>query len=305
MAWPARRARPGAAEPLPRLAPPPRRVPLTVKLRALFGGFGVFAWLWFGLGSSVATAFLRHADLTSWALFRGGAESAAGESLGCEDTGASEGGGKARRGTPIFANRYRFTSGGDTFEGVSYIAGRCIRAGAPVAVEHPAGRPELSRVAGMRRDEFGPEVGFAAIFPVVGLFLVGASLRKGRRQLRLLERGKLGLGTLLSAEPTNTRINERTVMKMRFALVTEVGARHEIVVRTHLPEKVQDEARERILYDPARPEDALAWDLLTSVPALDAAGGLEAKSVLGTALVLLPPLLAVAGHLVVLGVWMP
>src|SRR5262245_55818282 len=64
-------------EGLARLAPAPRRVPFSLRVRMLFGGFGVMAWIWFGFGSSLATVFLRKADLFSWAQFRGSVASLA------------------------------------------------------------------------------------------------------------------------------------------------------------------------------------------------------------------------------------
>jgi hypothetical protein len=261
----------------------------------------VFAWIWFGFGSSVAMVFLRNADLTSWARFNGALATASAISFGCEDTHASEGGSKSRRGTPIFANRYRFMAGDREIMGVSYATGRCLTQGAAVMVEHPAGNPDVSRIVGMRRAQFGPELLFVAIFPAVGLVVVGVTLRGGRRQLRLLAEGKLALGRLVGKEATHVRINRRQVMKLRFALETETGARHEVVVKTHVPEKLEDEPRERLLYDPARPTEVVAWDLLTSAPTLDGAGALQPKGVAGTAAVLLPPALAVLGHLLALG----
>jgi hypothetical protein len=200
--------------PLPRLAPPPRSVPWTLAIRQLFGGsggFAVFAWIWFGMGSSAAIGFLRR--------------------------DASE----------------------------------------------------------------GPAILLVMIFPIVGLTLVAFSLRQGLRQLRLLSHGRLALGTLIGNEPTNVRINKRTVRKLRFAIETETRGRCEVEVRSHVPEKALDEPRERILYDPERPGAAAAWDLLVGTPRLDGSGELEPAGFFGSAVLLIPPALAVLGHLVALG----
>ena len=289
--WPAQQAV------VPRLAPPPRHVPITVAVRALLGGLGVFAWIWFGFGSSIATVFLGKADLGSWATFRGELVTAEGVATGCAATGSSEGGSKGRSGTPIYENRYRF---GD-HEGVSYATGTCLAAGTPVEVQHLPARPDVSRIAGMRRAEFGPGIAFVLVFPIVGLLLVGFSLRTGVRQLRLLRNGKVALGTLVGKEATNTSVNKRRVMKLRFAIETDRGERREVVVRTHLPEQLEDEPRERILCDPRRPDRAAAWDLLSGAPRVDGTGALEPTGLLGTLLVLLPPALAVAAHALALG----
>jgi hypothetical protein len=287
-------SRPQAPGFLPRLAPPPRHVPLGLRARLTFGGLGVFAWIWLAFGSGMATVFLREADLTSWFAFRGDLVRVEGQALGCEATHASEGGSKGRRGTPIYANRYTFEAGGSAHEGVSYATGSCLEAGTPVEVEHLPARPELSRIAGMRRSTFGPAVALVAIFPLLGLALVALSLRLGRRQVRLLERGRLALGTLVGKEETSTTVNKRRVMKLRFAIEGGAGTRHEVEVRTHRPEVLEDEPKERILFDPEDPASATAWDLLPGPPALDAMGQLEPPGALGTLLVLLPPAAAVA-----------
>jgi len=283
-----------------RLAAPPRRVPWSVAVRILFGGFGVFAWLWLALGSGIGTVFLRGADLFSWLQFQGELASVPGVIVECRATGASEGGSKHRRGTPIHANAYRFEDGGEPFDGISYATGTCLEPGAPVTIEHPPGRPELSRIAGMRRSVFGPAVAFVLVFPLVGLLMVLASLRRGRRDLRLLAHGKLAMGTLLGMKATNVTINERRVMKARFAIVTEQGVRQEVEVKTTNPEVLEDEPQERILYDPADPRRAVAWDLLPGATSLEAAGQIRAGNPFRALLLLVPPALAVVAHVAAL-----
>jgi len=277
---------------VPRLASPPRHVPLGTRIRLLLGGFAVFAWLWFGGGSALALLFLRNADLGAAARFSGELVRVEGTSTGCEKTSASEGGSKHRKGTPILATRYTFEAGGESRSGVSYAVGFCRAEGQAVVVEYPAGHPETSRVAGMRTSMWGPGVAFVAIFPVVGLALLAFSLREGRRQLRLVEAGRLALGTLVSREATRTRVNNRRVMKYRFVIETGAGMREDVTLRTHRLEPVEDGARELIVYDPEDASRAAAWRLLTSTPRIDMAGQLEPPGAFPTLLLLLPPLAA-------------
>lgn len=284
------------ASPPFRLAPPPRRVPWSVAVRMLFGGLGVFAWLWLGLGSGIGIAFLRKADLLSWLQFRGELTSASGVVIECRPTGASEGGSKHQRGTPIYGNAYWFEEGAERFEGISYQTGTCLDPGTAVTVEHPAGRPTLSRIAGMRRSVFGPAVAFVIVFPLVGLGLVVGAFWQGRRALRLIAHGKLAMGTLLGIEATRVTVNKRPVMLARFAILTDAGARVEVEVRTTNPEVLEDEPQERILYDPTRPRSAVAWDLLPAGTSVDAAGQIRPGNPLLALLLLVPPALAVAAH---------
>jgi hypothetical protein len=223
-------------------------------------------------------------------------ETARGEVTGCERTRASEGGSKGRSGTPIYANRWTFERGGERFEGVSYALGRCVPAGSAVRMEYLPDDPGVARIAGMRRAIFGPELLFAALFPLVGIGMVVFAWRDRSRALRLLVHGHVGHGTLVGEEQTRVSVNKRPVMKLRFDLVTEAGSHHEAVVRTHRTELLKDDPRERLLYDPAAPEVAVAWDLLPGPPRVDATGALEAPGLLGSLGAVLLPVAAVAAE---------
>ncbi len=289
--WPARRVERPPAEYLPRLAPAPRRVPFGLRLRMLVAGPAAFAWFWLAITGPISTIFLRNADL-SWWRFRGPVESTRGVVTACDRTGASEGGSKGRSGTPIYANRFTFERAGESLEGVSYATGRCLAAGTAVAVEYPADAPERSRIVGMRSATFGPEVLFVAIFPLIGFGMLAFASRSRWRELRLLGAGKLGHGTLVGEEATNVSVNKQPVMKLRFDLVSEAGTHHEVVVKTHRTEALKDDPRERLLYDPASPQVAVAWDLLPGPPRVDATGAIEPPGFASSAVALLLPALA-------------
>ena len=278
---------------LPRLAPPPRRVPLSWRLRLLFGGPGLFAWLWLAFAGGMGTIFLAQADLFSWVHFLGKVERAEGTSEGCEATQASSN--KQR----IYANHYRFEvpdlrveaggRGPAELTGTSY--GRCAEAGSTVTVEWPAGHPERSRIVGQDRATFGPEVAFVAIFPLVGILFVAATFVAGLRQLALLEHGRLTVGTLLSKTPVTRGGKGPPVWACRFALETERG-KAEITIRTTRPERLEDDPREKFVYDPRRADRAVAWDDLDPRPRVDGLGAFEPLGVGPVLLALLGPLLA-------------
>lgn len=285
---------------LPRLSPPPRHVPLSWRVRLLFGGLGVFAWLWLAFGGAMSSVFLAEADLTSWWRFRGDLVRVEGVVVGCEDTNA-----RANR-RDIHGVRYRF--GGEEQaspelearvedptgqEGVSYAAEPCPDLGATVRVEHVPGHPELSRIEGMDRSTFGPGVALVAIFPFIGIVLVLGAFVHGARRIRLLRDGRLALGTLVSQEPTNVRVNNRPVVRLTFALQTERGP-VQVALTSSTPEALVDDPREKIFYDPERPGRAVAWDDLPHRPRTDGTGQLEPLPLGGTLAVLVPPAIAVA-----------
>ncbi|MFT3916834.1 MAG: hypothetical protein QM704_22950 [Anaeromyxobacteraceae bacterium] len=272
-------ARPAPAAVLPRIAPPPRApppraVPWSLRARLWFGGFGSFGWLWLAFSIAFTAPFLRATDVSRFTTFRGELVREQGLTSSCTGTGYSVGGSEGQNGTPVHANHYRFESNGAEYHGVSYATGRCLLAGTDVTVEFPAGHPERSRIAGMRTRPLDATGLLVLIFPAFGILSVVVAFFVGQRRTGLLSRGRLALGTLLGKEPTRTKINGRTVMKLRFALETDRGTRHEIVVKTTEPEVLEDDPKERIFYDPDRPSRAVAWDSLPGSPALDAAGEL-------------------------------
>src|SRR5262245_20404942 len=90
-------------QPLPvMLAPPPRRVPLSLALVNLFHGFAQIGWFIFGFGMIFAWAFVGNADFSSL-TFRGEHPRATGHVTRVESTGSSEN----RR--QVIANHYEFS----------------------------------------------------------------------------------------------------------------------------------------------------------------------------------------------------
>jgi hypothetical protein len=254
------------------LAPPPRPVPFLLRAQVLFGGvFSFIGWVFFTLGMGFAVAFGSMADVTSWYHFRDPVPTATGRLLEVAETSASE------NEVRIYAYRYTFEAEGRTHHGVSYLPGRRHEPGEPVVIEYVEGNPVLSRLRGMRRSEFGPWVLFVMIFPLVGFIFIVVSLRGGLRANRLLRHGKLAWGELVSKEPTNTRINNRVVYKLTFEFQPEEGGHAQAVARSHEPEKLQDEPRERLLYDPFHPETAVLLDSLPASPAIDLTGNLQVR----------------------------
>jgi hypothetical protein len=273
------------------LAPPPRAVPLPLRLQVLFGGIlNLFGWIFFGFGMIFFWAFAMNSDLTSFARFRGPLETATGVVVHSYATNASE---NKRR---IYGHEYAFEYNGRDYQGVSYATGRQIPAGLSAQIEFPAGNPEVSRIQGMRRGMFGPAVVFVVIFPFVGLCFLVFGLRSGLRAAHLLGNGQLAFGTLASKVPTNTRVNNQTVYKLTFDFATDDGRRAQAVARSHQPHRLEDEARECLFYDPARPERAVLFDSLPGSPRITSSGNFDPEWTATALLSLLPVLLTVLGH---------
>lgn len=274
------------------LAGPPRSVPLSVRLRLLFGGFlNQFGWLFFGFGMIFVWVFGLNTDPTAWLDFRGDLEECQGVIVRCEDTNASE------NDSTIFAHYYEFETDGQKHEGMSYGVGRQSSSGEKVTVQFPLGRPTRSRVKGMRTTMFPAFLLlFVVLFPFIGLCFMLAGFRKGRKAVRLLANGEQAFGVLKSKEPTNTRINNRRVYKLTFEFNDQTGQTHEATAKTHEPESLQDDAEEPLLYDPIRPSYATMLDHLPGAPRLDEMGQIQTKSAIGSLLVLIVPTASIVGH---------
>jgi len=103
--------------------------------------------------------------------------------------------------------------------------------------------------------------GIPLIFLFIGVYFLRQGINKGLHALYLLKNGELTFGKIIQKEATNTRINNRTV----YAYTIEYEAdsmTHQILERTHLAEKLEDDAEEPIVYDPRDTQYALALDNL-------------------------------------------
>lgn len=271
-----------------------RRVPMSTRLTVLWGsGFQPFGWLFFGFGMIFAVIFVGAADLAAVTTFRGALEQTSGTVSTSEKSGYSEG--DSRRsgsGTPVYRHHYSFTVGSIAHQGVSYSKGRQLTPGQKVQIEFPAGQPDRSRIQGMRTKPFSAAVLFVLIFPVVGLALALPGLWAGRKNLALLKYGSLARGRLIAKTPTNTKVNKLPVYRLTFEYTDQFGQQHQVETKTHRPEKLEDDAEERLLYDSWRPQRAVFVDTLPGTPTLSAAGELSTARRGAFFGALIPPLLA-------------
>ena len=274
-----------------RLATPPRAVSPRLAAQLLLSGMNSqIGWLLFGFGSIFFWGFAAHADLSGWRFRPGAIAYVSGQSLDCTDTHYSVGGSDHSRGTPVYANRYSYVVGHQSFEAVSYATGDC-RAGGPVDVEYLLVNPGYSRISGMRRDFLGPWALLVAILPGAGLAWVIAGLVKGRRALRLLREGMATTARLSESALTSATVNNRVVYRMTFEYAGPMGATEQLTVRTNLPGHL--EGPQLVLCDPLDGRIAVLFNNLPGPPTLDPTGQPVPT---GRRAFLFIPLLTVAGN---------
>jgi hypothetical protein len=280
-----------------RLTDPPRDIPFLLAVQLLFGGpIGFLGWFFLGFGMIFVWIFAMKSDPAAVWAFRGELASAPGTVIATDDTHYSEGGSEHGGGTPVYAHRYRFTFQGRQYEGVSYRLGAQAEANTTVTVEFPQGRPERSRIRGMRSAPCGAFVLFVVLFPVVGLLFVLGKLHYGWRNLYLLKYGQLAQGKLVCKEPTNTSINDQTVYKLTFEFDTNRGTVARVVVKTHVPQYLLDDELETLVYDPTRPTCGTTLDQLPGAPRVAENGDIAIRSAGAGYLALALPAMTIIGH---------
>jgi hypothetical protein len=266
-------------------------VPLSARLRVLFGGFNnQFGWIFFGFGLIFVWAFALQADVASPFLFRFQTKSTQGIVERVQESSASE------NETAIFEVSYTyFDNLGRQQSGTSYSTG-APGVGARVTVEYLTGFPSISRVEGMRRKPFGPFALISILFPLIGLGFLYAGIKYGLKANRLLKQGRIAFGKLISSEATGASINDQPVIKLTFSFTANDGEEYEAIAKTHEPEDLRDEEEEPLLYDEKDPSYAVLLDDLPGSTAFDPSGKLNPASAWETVKVLFFPSLTVIGH---------
>jgi hypothetical protein len=212
----------------------------------------------------------------------------------------SVGGTKVRSssGRAIYAIGYAFNLNENEYESTSYQTGGAPAAGTEVTVEYVTGRPHISRIEGLRRATLGPVGLVAALIPLAALLVVARGLVKGIRAIRLLAIGKLTTGRLISKMPLGPfgRHQKVPVYKLLFEFTDETGKTHEAKTQTQWTERLEDEEKESLLYNPRRPSYAVVLDDLPASPRIDESGDIQLKPAGKPLSCLVVPGITVIGH---------
>jgi hypothetical protein len=274
-------------------APPPRYVPLSLRIVNFFNVGTQAGWGVFGFGMIFVWVFTLNADL-SFLDFRGEHYKVLGKVTDVRSTGASE------NHQQIYAHHYEYSVAGSSFNSTSYAKGNTLDSGTPVTVEYDPANPSKSRIEGMRRGQFSPAVLFVVIFPLVGLAILIPSTIWGRRRNHLLENGIFTTGKLLGRRPTNMTVNKRPVIELVFEFTTRDGRRCEATARTTNPQKLEDEAQEPLLYDPENPEKACLLDEAPARPKVEMNGQFAGRPTAALFALVIPTLVIVIHGMIAL-----
>jgi hypothetical protein len=271
-------------------------VSLPVRVRVLFGGFASqFGWLWLGFGLIFVWGFTIKMNLKDWRDLQGELENTRGVITKMEEH-TSYSGGRNSTSRTTYWHYYSF-KGPDSIEYTNFsYADSPWTVGKEVTILYPKGRPEVSRVKGMRTNVVGPMGLIPIIFPVIGLCFIIAGLKNGIKANRLLVNGKLANGRLKSKVKTKSEINDQPVYKLTFEFTASDGMSYEAVAKTHLPEKLEDQQEEPLLFDPACPKNAVMLDNLPGAPRINNDGNVRVGSPIMVLLCLVIPIISIVGN---------
>ena len=162
--------------------------------------------------------------------------------------------------------KYTYTyqiNGKGNFNGYGYSTGNLYDVNTEISIYYKADKPELSKAKDLRTSEFGGELTFfVLVFPLIGLVMLFFSIRKAIKQIYILKIGELAEGKLLFKNPTNTKINNKTVYELTFEFKAKDGQIYQTIATTHQYHKLEDEQLEKLIYDPDMPINAVLLDAL-------------------------------------------
>ncbi len=233
-----------------------RMVPTKIKLKILFGNFFTTFGLIFLIFSSlfiiVFSSFIKFDSLSKNSPVTEGTVT----SVEVTNTSIND--------QRVYAFNYEYKlPDGSIHNGKSFSEDIYYEVGSPVKVLYSEKEPGVSRIEGMRAGEFSGWI----LFIMIPFLLVGAGffiygLRKARKDIYLLQVGEVAYGNLLGKEPTSVKINNRTVYKLYFRFTAADGNTYDTVCKSHITHLLEDEEKEKLVYDPNAPEQALLLDSL-------------------------------------------
>lgn len=289
-----------------------RRVAPELFIRALFGGFvNQFGWGFFGFGMIFFWVFGSLVSFDDVFYSSRELQKTTGLVVEIRDTNASEDDARVQMISFAFvkpgSNAVLPAEAMPAVDGNAdsdFVLTQCyqtatqLNPGQRVEVEFPLNKPHLAKISGTRRGIFPVWVLLlVGIFPFIGLVFMFFGIRRGLLIRRLLSQSCMTFGVLIGKEPTNTRVNNQTVMKLTFSFETHDGRAAKVVARTHEYEHLVDEAEEPLLYNPVCPAEACLLDDIPGRPRLDEYGCLAPRDGDGTLTTLLVPAAAIAINL--------
>jgi len=160
---------------------------------------------------------------------------------------------------PLFEYQYRYSANRLTSNTGSFLEfAETYEYGQEIQIEYLADFPEVSRFSGKDRRNYDRIMFLAGAGGVLaGFFFLYPSVRKTRRERKILLVGLAAKGKLIHAEPTNLQINEQTVYKLTYEYSSGPNKSQQFSLRSHMIRNLSEEHSETVIFDPRKPSSPL------------------------------------------------
>lgn len=272
------RAATSTAPTVPALRLAPRRLPRALVWRLWFHlDKGRFGWWFAAFGMGFACVFIPQVQLAPQLFDR----TTRGTIQSVEQTTMSE------NEREIYRVTYTFDDDrGIARTGTSYTKDAAV-SGAQ-EIEYDEDDPTHSRLVGARTKPFGLWVALVTlVFPALGLWFALSGFLAGRKAVRLLRFGVETTGKLIDKTRSKVELDEQPLYRLTFEYVVD-GQRFTTTVETMRPEVLEDDAHERLVFDPWDRTIATTLDHLPGQPRISPDGELASDGGVGVHLLILP-----------------
>jgi len=251
---------------------PPRSLPFIQQLCIIFGGITqIMGWIFFSFGSLFMGIFgflsapIVEPSTEKWETVQGVIQKT-------EATSSSEN--KVR----IYKITSTYLYKGVTHQNISYSKGNRLSVGQSISIKINPDNPSKSIAEGLRTQPFsGFTLLFILPFPLVGLMMILINVKRNLKARNLLLFGEVTRGILKEKRPTGSSItiNNRRYPIYHYIFEFEyMGKTHNAHGKTHKGWLVEDEAQEKILFNPVSPEESVIYDAVPAMPKVDAQGNM-------------------------------
>ena len=165
---------------------------------------------------------------------------------------------------PLFEYHYTYSVNGNAPVSGSFLEyAESYSTGEQIQVEYLIDHPAISRFTGRDRRNYDQIMFLGGVGGLlVGFFFLYSSIRKTRRERKILITGIPAKGKLIQAEPTNLKVNEQTVYNLTFEYTTGQNKTQMFSLRSHMIRNLSEKHYETIVYDPGEPSSAVIINTL-------------------------------------------
>ncbi len=237
----------------------PRSISFFLKMNIVFGNvYALLGIIFFLMGSVFALIFGVNSDLDFSHSFEKDPANTKAMIVAVSGTGSEV------NERPVLKYTFKFIANNKEYISDSYSnEPQSLFEKDSVLIEYNSTDPSVSRIKNMIKAPFPAWVFFITlIFPSIGVWLLIYTLYRGKKNISLVRNGYLTTGKVIDKIPTNTRINNRVVYEMVFEYTSTDGILRKASTKTHIPERVQDEEKEKLLFNLDKPDEAILVDAL-------------------------------------------